>query len=190
MTRNEVNYAFEILLEEIESVVDSLNEDGAETFRKGDYERAKQLIEDATRLTEFRKRVKDLQKEWQAIFANKAVKKKKTGKKYRKIQRGLRTPEDAYRIPILESLVELGGSGRISEVLDIVEKKMKAILNPYDYERLSSPPHDFRWRNTAQWCRNTMVNEGLLKSDSPRGIWEISEEGKKYLEENINVITI
>jgi hypothetical protein len=28
-----------------------------------------------------------------------------------------------------------------------------------------------------------MVREGLLKSDSPRGIWEISERGRKALQE-------
>ncbi|RMH13146.1 MAG: hypothetical protein D6698_14360, partial [Gammaproteobacteria bacterium] len=39
------------------------------------------------------------------------------------------------------------------------------------------------WRNTAQWCRNTMVREGLMKSDSPYGIWEITEAGRKYLQD-------
>ncbi|MFN3396352.1 MAG: winged helix-turn-helix domain-containing protein, partial [Thermodesulfovibrionales bacterium] len=40
-----------------------------------------------------------------------------------------------------------------------------------------------RWENTAQWCRNTLVQEGLLSSDSPRGIWEITAEGEKLLRE-------
>ena len=39
-----------------------------------------------------------------------------------------------------------------------------------------------RWRNTAQWARNAMVKEGLLASDSPRGVWEITAEGKQWLE--------
>jgi len=39
-----------------------------------------------------------------------------------------------------------------------------------------------RWRNTAQWCRHTMVQEGLLKRDSPHGIWEITEKGRQALE--------
>jgi len=30
-----------------------------------------------------------------------------------------------------------------------------------------------------------LVREGLLKDDSPWGIWEISEKGEKYLKENI-----
>jgi hypothetical protein len=29
-----------------------------------------------------------------------------------------------------------------------------------------------------------MVNEGLLKKDSPRGVWEISDKGKNYLSQS------
>jgi hypothetical protein len=67
----------------------------------------------------------------------------------------------------------------MNEVLDLVEKKMKGTLNQYDFEPLSSG--EIRWRNTAQWCRNTLVQEDLMRRDSPRGIWEISEEGRKQL---------
>jgi len=29
-----------------------------------------------------------------------------------------------------------------------------------------------------------MVNEGLLKKNSPRGVWEISEKGKSHLKQD------
>lgn len=82
-----------------------------------------------------------------------------------------------------------GGTGRqrvSGEVLSRVEQKMKDVLNEYDREPLPSDPRAVRWRNTAQWCRNTLVREGLMKDDSPYGIWEISEQGHKWLtnEEN------
>jgi len=67
--KNEVNAAFEILLEEIESVADALNEAEAEAFRSGDYEKAHQAIELATRLDEFRGKVKALQREWVGFSA-------------------------------------------------------------------------------------------------------------------------
>jgi len=38
------------------------------------------------------------------------------------------------------------------------------------------------YKNTTRWCRNSLKEEGLLKSNSPHGIWEISYEGRKYLE--------
>ena len=75
----------------------------------------------------------------------------------------------------MEALVELGGRAEMSKVLaGPCGENDAGHLNDYDYQPLPSDPNTIRWRNTAQWCRNTMVREGLLKSDSPRGIWEIS----------------
>ncbi len=97
--------------------------------------------------------------------------------------RRLRTPEDAFRWPILEALVELGGKATIGEVLDLVEKKMSAKLTKHDLEPLPSDPKSIRWRITARWCRKTMVDEGLMKRDSPHGLWEISDLGRRALKD-------
>ncbi|MCX8034274.1 MAG: winged helix-turn-helix domain-containing protein, partial [Thermodesulfovibrio sp.] len=161
--QNEVNIAFELLLEEIENVIEELNKEAEETFKSRDYEKVKSLIEDATKITDFREKIRILQKEWQTLFAPKAPKIKKIRKdeKSKKLKRGLRTPEDAFRIPILESLAELGGKAEVRTVLNEVYKKMKHILNEYDRQQLPSGT-GIRWQNTAQWARNTMVQEGLL----------------------------
>lgn len=176
MKKNEVGIAFEILLEEIEEVANNLNEQGSTAFKAGNYDLARRAIEEATRLAEFREKVKALQKEWET-FAIKKVKKSKRRAKTagEKLKRGLRTPEDEFREPILETLKELGGKAKMSEVLDIVEEKMKDRLTRYDYEPLPSNPKSLRWKNTAQWCRNTLVREGILKNDSPHGIWELAD---------------
>jgi len=50
-----------------------------------------------------------------------------------------------------------------------------------DYQPLASSPDNLRWRNAAQWARNSMVQEGLLKADSPRGVWEITDRGREML---------
>jgi len=187
---NEVNIAFEILLEEIESVVDSLNKEGASALEQGDYDAARRAIEEATRLTSFRQKVKDLQKAWQQTFSrvhsathshvshtSSATKRQEISGR---LSKGLRTPEQEFWRPILEALVELGGSAPMSQVLDRVEHKMKSTLNEYDYGHLSSGA--VRWRNAAQWARLNMINHGLLKSDSPRGTWEITEKGRRAVE--------
>ena len=181
MDRNEVTAAFEIVLEEIETVVDSLNQDGAGAFQKADYDTAKGLIEVATRLSEFRNKVRGLQKEWENLFSARIPRKSVRKKIATRLQRGLRTPEDAFRQPILQTLAEFGGAASVIKVLDHVGKKMKNTLNNYDQQPLPSNPTMARWRNNAQWCRNTMVQEGLLKADSPRGVWEITERGKEIL---------
>jgi len=98
-----------------------------------------------------------------------------------RIPRGEKTPESAFRIPILDALIQLGGRGRVRDILKIVGDKMKDILKPVDYDLLPSK-NSVRWQNTARWERFTMVKEGLLSSDSPQGVWEITEKGREYLE--------
>ena len=186
MAKNEINIAFEILLEEVEGVVNVLNEDGARAFRSGDYDKASGLIEQATRLTDFRERVRSLQREWQSVYAPRAPRRRKKQKRRKvatRLPRGLRTPEDAFRMPILEALVELGGSAGITEVIDLVGAKMGEKLNKYDRQFMPSDPNQIRWRNTVQWSRFALVREGLLEADSPRGVWEISPKGRKVLQD-------
>jgi len=156
--RNEVNEAFEILLEEIEAVANALNETGAEAFQAGDYAKARNAIEEATRLAEFREKIKGLQKEWTALSSagSRVGRPRRRGPRAR-LPRGLRTPEDAFRRPILEALLELGGRAAIGDVLDAVGRRMRGKLTKYDFQSLPSDPRSIRWRNTAQWCRNSLV---------------------------------
>jgi restriction endonuclease Mrr len=181
---NEVATAFDIVLEEIENAIEGLNQDGAKAFQKGNYDRARELMEKGSQMTAFRERVNDLQKEWGNIFATITPRKrrrKRSRKATERLERGLRTREDAFRVPILQALVQLGGSAPVTEVMNKVSDLMKNQLNEYDRSSLPSTPASPRWRNTAQWARNAMVREGLLASDSPRGTWEITEEGERWL---------
>ena len=181
---NEVATAFGIVLEEIENAIEGLNQEGAQAFHQGDYKRAGDLKDKGTQLMAFRGKVSALRQEWGSIFATVAVPKrrrKRTRKARKHLQRGLRTQEDAYRVPILQTLVELGSSGAVNEVLDRVGVLMQSQLNEYDRSGLPSTPRTPRWRNAAQWARNGLVKEGFLASDSPRGRWEITEEGERWL---------
>jgi len=189
MTQNDptnVFAAFEILLEEIEIEIDFINKDGARAIESRDYENAQEAIERGKKSTLLRDRVVDLRKDWEVLMATPhpreeeehvRVERRNAGR----LQRGIRTPETAFLQPILKALVELGGSARMNDVLNKVEQFMKGALKPADYESLPSTPDQPRWRNTAQWERNTMAREGLLKSNSPKGVWEISEQGRKAL---------
>ncbi len=92
------------------------------------------------------------------------------------------TPVHSYWPVILQSLVDFGGSARSELVLEKVGQRMDHILTAGDREKLPSGI-DVRWKNRAAWQRYNMVRQGLLKNDSPRGTWEISEQGKRWLEE-------
>ncbi|MGC8859575.1 MAG: winged helix-turn-helix domain-containing protein, partial [Ignavibacteria bacterium] len=167
MDKNEVNTAFEILLEEIEEVFNIISKEGENAFKTQNFDKAKELIEYGNRLKSFREKVKLLQKEWQSLFSERIstqVQKTRETRVKDRLKKGMRTPEDKFIIPILESLIELGGKAKVESVLNLVHMKMKNTLNEYDYQSLSSGSK--RWKNTAQWARNTMVNEGLLASNS------------------------
>ena len=98
-----------------------------------------------------------------------------------RLARGVRTPESAFVVPILKSLQDLGGQAPMNQVLGIVGSILKDQLQDVDYNSLPSEPGKSRWSNTAQSARNSMVSRGLLKNDSPRGIWEISPQGVQFL---------
>ncbi len=93
--------------------------------------------------------------------------------------------DSAFRPFILKALAQLGGRARVEEVLERVERMVKPFLSPVDLEPVPSGTEP-RWRNRARWERFKMVQEGLLRPDSPRGIWELTElgwqEARKLLE--------
>jgi hypothetical protein len=95
-----------------------------------------------------------------------------------RLANGLRSPESAFVLPILRALMDLGGSAPMQQVLERVGIAMQGQLRDVDHLSLKSDPAHPRWNNTAQWARNTMVAEGLLKNNSPRGIWELTEAGR------------
>lgn len=183
----DVSTAFEVLLEEVEAEIDFVNNVGSKAFESRDYDRAKEALERAGVLTAFRDRLSGLRGEWDAIAAVAEQQEDEETKAERRnlgrLRKGLRTPEAAYWVPILSVLVELGGTAKAAEVLERVGKVMKPRLKPVDFEPLASGPDNPRWRNAAQWARNSMVKQGLLKADSARGVWEISEAGRRWLAE-------
>ena len=181
-----VSAAFEMVLEEIEIEINSLDSAAAKASEEHDRKSAREALDAAEQITSFRDKVVSLRKEWQTLtssFKGKSHNEttRAESNNMRRLQRGLRTPETTFYQPIIHVLVELGGSAKLNEVLAKLEPRMKGILTSVDYEPVSSDPDLPRWRNTAQWARNTMVKEGLLKQDSPRGIWEITEAGRRYL---------
>jgi len=183
-----VSSAFEMLLEEVEAEIDFVNGVGAKAFEGRDYDKAKEALERSGALTAFRDRVAALRKKWEEIAAAAERDEDEETRAQRrnlgKLRKGVRTPESAYYRPILQVLDQMGGSGKVAEVLDRVGQLMKPVLKDVDYQPLASNPDNPRWRNAAQWARNSMIRDGLLKADSPRGVWEIADKGRAMLKES------
>jgi len=179
--------AFEIVLEEIEAEIDFINKIGSKSFEERDYDSARDALDSANHITAFRDKVVSLRKEWETLAAAQGDNEREEiihaeRRNLGRLQRGMRTPEAAFYQPILKALLDLGGSAKIGDVLARLEPTMKGVLTAVDYEPLSSDTEMLRWRNTAQWARYSMVKEGLLKSNSPRGIGEITEAGRKAVQ--------
>jgi hypothetical protein len=95
--------------------------------------------------------------------------------KDRRKPHGEKLPQKQFRDPLLSLLYEKGGRASTGEIREGLEPRIAARLTKPDYEKVSSG--DPRWWNAACWERNELVKEGLLRADSPRGIWELSDRG-------------
>lgn len=72
---------------------------------------------------------------------------------------------------IIKALKHFGGRSRMHQVLDWMEETLAESLTPRD--RSLRKGGEIVWRNNTQWERYKMVQDGILKSDSPHGIWEL-----------------
>lgn len=182
MDKIEVSKAIDTLIEALEKTEFEISEELKDASEKRDFGKSKVISEMGERVRKFYGKVKELKKEWQEISFEKLN--LRLFEKREKLKKGLKTKQEDFVMPILEALVEMGGAGKMTGVLERVYEKIKDKLNKYDLEPLPSNPKTIRWKNTAQWSRNEMVKKGLLSSKSPKGIWEITQKGREFLEKN------
>ena len=94
--------------------------------------------------------------------------------------KGSLLPEADYALPLLETLVELDGSAPMSKVVEGLETKLEGKLTETDWKVLRSGK--VRWRNRVQFVRLGLIKEGHMAKDSPRGVWEITDEGRAHVQ--------
>ena len=91
-------------------------------------------------------------------------------------QVGALLPMDDYDLPLLKALAAAGGAAPRFEIVEAVEPMLEGKLTDLDRERLPSGG-DVRWRNRLGFARLRAVERGHVRSDSRRGIWELSDAG-------------
>lgn len=91
---------------------------------------------------------------------------------------GRKTPQQAFRRPILTILLKHGGKADRTQVLRELEVAMKDQLTTFDRQDISSGT--IRWQKSAEWEVSTMRQQGILLShaQSARGVWQLSEKGR------------
>jgi hypothetical protein len=88
-----------------------------------------------------------------------------------------KTDKATLRELIIKVLKKFDGSASGKEVREEMAKMLEGKLLAGDLEWREATK-DYVWQNNTNWERFLMTKDGVLKNDSPRGIWELSE---KYL---------
>jgi len=88
-----------------------------------------------------------------------------------------KTDKNVLRRNIIKALGTLGGRARVADVIEQMGRQLKGKLLPGDLEWREST-NEYAWQNNAKWERYRMTQDGTLRSDSPRGYWELGEGQK------------
>lgn len=173
---------FEFLLEELEIELALITQTGEQQLAGGNYDQARDAVDVASSITAFRDDVLALRHRWDDL----ATRLKERAPQLdhatehplpEPLNRGPRTPLDAFYDPILHALKKLGGSAQADDVLAEVGAAVDAALNDFDRQPMIPGTETPRWRNTVQWARQAMVRDGLLKDNSPPQVWELTDTG-------------
>jgi hypothetical protein len=100
-------------------------------------------------------------------------------KKAERVPTGAILPEQEYVKPLLRVLHERGGRVPAREVIEEVGRRLNDRLTPLDRQPVSSG--GVRWQNRVQFARLRLIDRGLLKRESPRGLWELTEQGAAFI---------
>lgn len=93
-----------------------------------------------------------------------------------------RTANREFVLPILKALIEAGGSLKPAEVGDRVKFALRHRLTGHDFTIDPSGTRP-RWDDGMRYCRKELVESGLL-DDKERGVWNITEIGRRFYIEN------
>jgi len=89
---------------------------------------------------------------------------------------GPRTERAVLRKEIIRALEILGGAGSPKQVIAEIDNRLAGKLFRCDMLILSRGK--IAWHESTRGERRSMINDGILKSDSSLGIWELSKEYK------------
>jgi len=97
---------------------------------------------------------------------------------------GKKLPQKEFRGPLLITLLGLGGSADLQDVKRAILPLVRSRLQSGDYQIVSTGEE--RWWNAICWERSELVKAGLLRPNSPRGTWELSEAGRTTAGQLVN----
>mgnify|MGYP005846563621 CR=1 FL=1 len=170
--------ALEGLLDEGEKLLRMIRQRGADALLAGDYHYANWANQSSRILEEAIKKLRDVQKEADKNLHGRGPVRLDSRPEPRRRRPGLSIPQHEYMTPILVELLELGGVAATSVIRERIWNQLRDRLGPDDLAGVPSDPHCPVWWNRACWARNHLKEQGLIEKDTPRGIWELTQQGR------------
>lgn len=144
----------------------ALNRQAGQLVAKGRYDRAETLVAKAKALEEFHAKIKALCEDWRQLQRCGG----RTGKP--QVQT---TPLWAYYQPILQTLLEMGGSARRQEIEGEFERMHAGLLQSGDMEKMAGNMP--RWQKMIRRARKHLIEQEFIEAGSGK-VWQITDEGK------------
>jgi hypothetical protein len=194
--------AIERLVDAIDNAIEATNIAGASAFQSRDYGQVAEVSALAEEILSFRGRVEGIREEWRALPNRvQAARLRKPqpptdpltlstdrraasgdGRRHRSPSTftGVATSSREFALPVLSILADFGGAARKAEVLDGIERQYLQLLTEGDWE--INARGDGRWRVNAGNVRSHLIERGWLYDGADKGLWELSEQGRREVE--------
>lgn len=105
-------------------------------------------------------------------------------KNHGRVPKGVKTPAEAFFIPILSALAESEGRLTKQQILVELELKMKHKLNQFDLGRNHSNGIP-KWHSNVDQARKKLLSRGLLAMGTTKSVWEISAKGREWVQKRL-----
>jgi len=97
------------------------------------------------------------------------------------------TKDVFYQFFILKILVESGGKSETYRVIDKIKRDYGNMLTPKDLNEYEKTKEE-RCSNYIRFARQHLIKAGSLNRGSPRGVWEITDAGRRQYNEWLEII--
>jgi len=74
---------------------------------------------------------------------------------------------------LIDVLQRFSGSASKKAIEAEIERRLQNEFNPADLEKVGEGIP--RWKKNVQWIRFDLVERGIMRKDSQRGVWELNE---------------
>lgn len=91
-----------------------------------------------------------------------------------------KTPTHLFYYPILSALLESEGPRAVKQVYDAIAENQ--VLSVRDLDLVGGVKAEPLWKVTVRWAKEELVTKGFIKRISKRGYWELTTEGRDWLQ--------